>query len=159
MQRVCDHGRIRGWKHFFYGGTPEVCDKLEHCLKAKFPGLNVVGKFAPPFLPQAQKVPDQLARSINEAKPDIVWIGLGAPKQDLWSALNRDVLDAPVLIGIGAAFDFLSGMKPQAPRWMQNMGLEWLFRLCCEPRRLWRRYLIGNAQFVWLLLVRRLKSL
>jgi N-acetylglucosaminyldiphosphoundecaprenol N-acetyl-beta-D-mannosaminyltransferase len=157
MLRLCDHGRARGWKHFFYGGTPEVCDKLGHCLKAGFPGLQVVGKVSPPFMPKAMPLDKELAAQINAAQPDIIWVGLGAPKQDFWNVLNRAALDAPVLIGIGAAFDFLSGMKPQAPRWMQNMGLEWLFRLCCEPKRLWRRYLIGNSQFLGLLLVQCLK--
>jgi N-acetylglucosaminyldiphosphoundecaprenol N-acetyl-beta-D-mannosaminyltransferase len=157
MLRLCDHGRARAWKHFFYGGTPGVCDKLERCLKAKFPGLDVVGKFSPPFMPQAERLDQDLAARINALQPDIVWVALGAPKQDLWNTLNRSALDAPVLVGIGAAFDFLSGEKPQAPRWMQGIGLEWLFRLCCEPRRLWRRYLIGNTQFLWLLWVDRLR--
>ncbi|MBF0331767.1 MAG: WecB/TagA/CpsF family glycosyltransferase [Candidatus Omnitrophica bacterium] len=151
MEQLCDHGRVLQWKHFFYGATPDVCDRLERSLKQRFPGLNVVGKLSPPFLPQAARLTDEVAVLINAAKPDIIWVGLGAPKQDFWNVLNRSVLDAPVLIGIGAAFDFLSGVKPQAPRWMQTVGLEWLFRLGCEPRRLWRRYLIGNTLFVWLL--------
>ncbi len=153
MERLCDHGRPLGWKHFFYGATPDVCDKLEHCLKGKFPGINIVGKFAPPFLPQAERLDKDVLALINAVQPDIIWVGLGAPKQDFWSVLNCLQLDAPVLIGIGAAFDFVAGVKPRAPRWMQVLGLEWLFRLCCEPRRLWRRYLIGNTQFLWLLLV------
>jgi N-acetylglucosaminyldiphosphoundecaprenol N-acetyl-beta-D-mannosaminyltransferase len=108
-------------------------------------------------MPKAACLDKELLAQINAAKPDIIWVGLGSPKQDLWNVLNRDALDAPVLVGIGAAFDFLSGMKLQAPRWMQHMGLEWFFRLCCEPRRLWRRYLIGNTQFLWLLLVAGLR--
>ena len=152
MQRLCDHGRSRGWKHFFYGATPAICDKLEARLKAKFPGLNVAGKMSPPFMPKAGRIPADEIRRINAAGADIIWVALGAPKQDFWCDLNRRALDAPVLIGIGAAFDFLSGVKAQAPRWVQRCGLEWLFRLCCEPRRLWRRYLIGNARFVGLLL-------
>lgn len=151
MERLCDHGRAAGWKHFFYGATPAICDKLEACLKARFPGLNVVGKVSPPYMPKAGRVtPDEAAR-INAAGADIIWVGLGAPKQDFWCALNRPALEAPVMIGIGAAFDFLSGMKLQAPRWVQCSGMEWLFRLCCEPGRLWRRYLIGNARFIGLL--------
>ena len=153
MERLCDHGRPLGWKHFFYGATPEVCDKLEHCLKEKFPGLNVVGKFAPPFMPRAERLDQELVKRINASQADIIWVGLGAPKQDYWNVLNRLALDAPVLIGIGAAFDFIAGVKPRAPRWMQVLGFEWLFRLCCEPRRLWRRYLIGNTQFLGLLFI------
>ncbi len=158
MERFCDHGRARGWKHFFYGATPEVCDKLERCLKERFPGLNVVGKFAPAFVPQAGPLDQALLAKINAAGPDIIWVGLGAPKQDFWNVLNRTALDAPVLIGIGAAFDFLAGVKPRAPRWMQVLGLEWLFRLGCEPRRLWRRYLIGNTQFLGLLFINIFKK-
>jgi N-acetylglucosaminyldiphosphoundecaprenol N-acetyl-beta-D-mannosaminyltransferase len=131
---------------------------LERSLKAKFPGLNVVGTLSPPFAPQALPLDADTAARINAAGADIIWVGLGSPKQDVWNALNRAALNAPVLIGIGAAFDFLSGMKPQAPEWMQALGLEWLFRLWCEPRRLWRRYLIGNAHFIWLLAINGLKK-
>ncbi len=158
MEQLCDHGRAKGFKHFFYGATPEICDKLELSLKARFPGLNVVGKFAPPFMRQAERLSVDLLRQINGAAPDIIWVGLGAPKQDYWNVLNRSALEAPVLIGIGAAFDFLSGVKPQAPRWVQSLGLEWLFRLCSEPRRLWRRYLIGNTHFLWLLFLSALRK-
>ncbi len=158
MERLCDHGRALGWKHFFYGATPEICDKLEARLKAKFPGLNVVGKMSPPFMPKAVRISSDETGCINAAGADIVWVGLGAPKQDIWCDLNRSGLEAPVLIGIGAAFDFLSGMKVQAPRWVQRCGLEWLFRLCCEPRRLWRRYLIGNARFIGLLFNQRIRK-
>jgi N-acetylglucosaminyldiphosphoundecaprenol N-acetyl-beta-D-mannosaminyltransferase len=87
-------------------------------------------------------------RLINASKADILWIGLGSPKQDFWMAMHRPLLDVPVIVGSGAAFDFLAGTKPQAPRWMQRSGLEWLFRLMCEPKRLWRRYLIGNTLFL-----------
>ncbi|MFH0754697.1 MAG: WecB/TagA/CpsF family glycosyltransferase [Candidatus Omnitrophota bacterium] len=151
MELLCDHGRGLQWKHFFYGATPDVCDRLERSLKLKYPGLNVVGKISPPFTPQAMRLSDETAALINAARPDIIWVGLGAPKQDFWSVINRPLLSAPVLVGIGAAFDFLSGVKPQAPGWMQKAGLEWLFRLSCEPGRLWRRYLIGNTHFLWLL--------
>lgn len=151
MEQLCDHGRALGWRHFFYGGTPEACTQLERLLKARFPGIDIVGKLSPPYTPQAMPLAVDVARLINAAKPDIIWVGLGAPKQDFWNVINRPVLEAPVLVGIGAAFDFISGLKPQAPGWMGSMGLEWLFRLGCEPRRLWRRYLIGNTVFVWLL--------
>lgn len=152
MLKVCDKGREYGFRHFFYGGTGDVCDKLERALTSRFPGLLVAGKTAPPYMKQASKASGEVIAAINEAGPDIIWVGLGAPKQDFWMALNRKSLDAPVLIGIGAAFDFHAGVKPQAPRWIQRCGLEWLFRFCCEPRRLWRRYLIGNTLFCWWLL-------
>ena len=149
MLRVCNEGRADGFRHFFYGATKDVCDKLEHNLKAKLPGLIVVGKMAPPYMEKAETLSFDVVRAINAAKPDILWVGLGSPKQDFWMSLNRAALDVPVMIGIGAAFDFHAGVKPQAPGWMQACGLEWLFRLCCEPRRLWKRYLKGNAQFIY----------
>ncbi|NLE65370.1 MAG: WecB/TagA/CpsF family glycosyltransferase [Elusimicrobia bacterium] len=151
MLKMCDEGRASGLRHFFYGGTPEVCDRLERSLKERFPGILVVGKIAPPFAAKAERLTEQARHAIHAARPDILWVALGSPKQDFWMALNRDALDVPVMVGVGAAFDFLAGAKPQAPRWMGRMGLEWLFRLCCEPRRLWKRYLIGNALFVWFL--------
>jgi N-acetylglucosaminyldiphosphoundecaprenol N-acetyl-beta-D-mannosaminyltransferase len=95
---------------------------------------------------------DRIIDRINDANPDVIWVGLGSPKQDYWMFTHRDRLNAPVMIGVGAAFDFLAGVKLQAPRWIQRSGLEWLFRLCCEPRRLAKRYLIGNTKFVWWLL-------
>ena len=151
MEQLCDDGRVLGWKHFFYGATVDVCDKLENHLKERFPGIHIVGKMAPPFTLRAERADKDVIAAIDQAKPDIVWIGLRAPKQDFWSVLNRTSLEAPVLIGVGAAFDLLSGEKPRAPRWMQQAGLEWLFRLCSEPQRLWRRYLIGNTRFIGLL--------
>ncbi|MBF0123315.1 MAG: WecB/TagA/CpsF family glycosyltransferase [Candidatus Omnitrophica bacterium] len=149
MLRVCNEGRIDGLRHFFYGATKEVCDKLEHNLKKKFPALIVVGKMAPPYMEQAEPVTQDEIQAINAARPDILWVGLGSPKQDFWMSLNREALNVPVMVGIGAAFDFHSGVKPQAPVWMRVCGLEWLFRLCCEPRRLWKRYLKGNTQFMY----------
>jgi len=103
---------------------------------------------SPPFRPLTPEEEDAMVARLNAARPDIVWVGLGAPRQDLWMARYRDRLEAPVLIGVGAAFDFHAGVKPQAPRWMRERGLEWLFRLACEPRRLWRRYLLGGPVFL-----------
>lgn len=152
MIKLCDEGREFGLRHFFYGGTADVCDKLKLHLSQRFPGISIVGAIAPPFCERAGVMSQQEADIINMSGADIVWVGLGSPKQDFWMALNRSLLQPAVLIGIGAAFDFIAGVKPQAPRWLQRSGLEWLFRLCCEPRRLWRRYLIGNTQFVLALL-------
>ena len=115
-----------------------------------YPGLEVVGTHSPPF---RQLTPEEDAAEvalINAARPDYVWIGLGAPKQDLWAARQRAVLDAPVLLAVGAAFDFHSGGLRRAPAWMQRTGLEWLFRLLAEPRRLIRRYAVTNTRFVYL---------
>jgi N-acetylglucosaminyldiphosphoundecaprenol N-acetyl-beta-D-mannosaminyltransferase len=136
-------------KHFFFGATDETLSLLQKQLKTQHSHLQIVGGYAPPFRPNAQREDQAVIDKINQAQPDILWVGLGSPKQDFWMSIHRNLLNATVIIGIGAAFDFLAGVKPQAPRWMQRSGLEWLFRLCCEPRRLWRRYLIGNIRFCW----------
>ncbi|WP_375686960.1 WecB/TagA/CpsF family glycosyltransferase [Pseudooceanicola sp. LIPI14-2-Ac024] len=127
-------------RHFLYGSTPEVLALLREKLSDRFPGVEIVGAYSPPFRALTEEEEDGIATVINDARPDIVWVGLGTPKQELWMGAMRDRLDAPMLIGVGAAFDFHAGLKPQAPGWMQQRGLEWLFRLSTEPRRLWRRY-------------------
>lgn len=149
MQAVCDQGRASGLRHFFYGGTPEVCDKLVRFLKEKYPGIVVAGAVAPPYMKRAELISAGHREQIERSGADVLWVGLGSPKQDFWMSLNREGLSVPVMVGIGAAFDFLAGVKPQAPLWMQHSGLEWLFRLVCEPRRLWKRYLVGNTRFLW----------
>lgn len=149
LTAVCENGSKEGYRHFFYGGSLDTLDRLQAKLKIKAPDLNVVGKISPDFMPQARLESNEVIESINQARPDILWVGLGSPKQDFWMSMHRPLLDVPVIIGVGAAFDFLSGVKPQAPVWMQRSGLEWAFRLWHEPRRLWRRYLIGNSAFVY----------
>jgi N-acetylglucosaminyldiphosphoundecaprenol N-acetyl-beta-D-mannosaminyltransferase len=150
---LCEHGLDRGYRHFFYGGGPGVAEALAARLRARFPGLQIVGTYTPPFRPLTPAEDAAVVATINAAGPDIVWVGLSTPKQDRWMAEHVGRLTAPVLIGVGAAFDFHSGRKRQAPRWMQRSGLEWLFRLSQEPRRLWRRYLIYNPLFVALVLL------
>lgn len=145
-----------GHRHFLYGGGPGVSDRLAAAMRQKFPGLDVVGTLEPPFAPLDQLASPETAAAINASRPDVVWVGISSPKQERWMARMRPLLDAPVLIGVGAAFDFHSGMVRQAPRWMQRSGLEWLFRLITEPRRLWRRYLVNNPWFVWALALQRL---
>jgi N-acetylglucosaminyldiphosphoundecaprenol N-acetyl-beta-D-mannosaminyltransferase len=136
-------------RHFFYGGAEGVPERLVERLQTRFPGLLVAGMWSPPFRPLTPEEDAEAVRRINDARPDIVWVGLSTPKQERWMAEHRARISAPVLIGIGAAFDFHAGLKRQAPRWMQRSGLEWLFRLATEPRRLWRRYLRNNPLFVW----------
>jgi N-acetylglucosaminyldiphosphoundecaprenol N-acetyl-beta-D-mannosaminyltransferase len=130
-----------GWTHFLYGGAPGVADKLSEALQDRFPGLKVCGTYCPPFRPLTPAEDQGVVEIINSAQPDIVWVGISSPKQELWMAEHIHRLGSPVLVGVGAAFDFLSGAKKQAPRWIQRNGLEWLFRLASEPRRLWRRYI------------------
>jgi len=144
--------QIQGLKHFFYGGTSAVLEKLQIKLTERNPQIQIVGAYAPDYSPQAKVESSEIIDMINASSADIVWVALGSPKQDWWMALNRPLLNAPVLVGIGAAVDFISGAKPQAPRWMQRCALEWLFRLGCEPKRLWRRYLIGNTLFIFYLI-------
>jgi N-acetylglucosaminyldiphosphoundecaprenol N-acetyl-beta-D-mannosaminyltransferase len=139
----------KGYRHFFYGGTPPVLERFSARLKERFPRLQVAGQHAPDWQEAGAREKPEVLDKINAARPDILWIGLGSPKQDYWMANHRDKLDVPVMAGVGAAFDFWAGVKPQAPGWMRRSGLEWFFRLCSEPRRLWKRYLIGNTLFVY----------
>ncbi len=153
MLAVCEKGLAHGYRHFLYGATPSTLQRLESRLKNQFPGINIVGSFSPPFSPTAKKEEQATLATMNQSGADILWVGLGSPKQDFWMQMHRARLEVPVMIGVGAAFDFLSGVKPQAPRFLQACGLEWFFRLSCEPRRLGRRYLIKNSRFLFLLLV------
>lgn len=146
----------KGYRHFYYGGAEGVPEALAASLRARFPRLAVAGGFSPPFRQLDALEKEQVAVMINEAAPDIVWVGLGSPKQDFWMAEFRDKLEAPVLIGVGAAFDYHSGRVRQAPRWMRRSGLEWLFRLLSEPRRLWKRYLIYNPLFLLYIILQML---
>jgi len=130
-------------------------EKLTASLQERFPGLDVAGKESPPFRTLTPEEDEEILARIRESKADIVWVGLGSPKQEKWMHEHFEQLGAPVLVGVGAAFDFLSGSKPQAPHWIQRIGLEWLYRLVSEPQRLWKRYLLGYPRFVWLVLMQR----
>ena len=148
MLAVCEQMQAAGRRHFFYGGAPGVAERLGARLQARFPALVVAGTHAPPYRPADAQEDQDVLDAINASAPDIVWVGLGTPKQDYWVARHRAQLRAPVLIAVGAAFDFHAGLLKQAPRWMQRNGLEWLFRLVQEPRRLAYRYLVYNPLFV-----------
>ena len=156
MLALCQLSAEIGYSHFFYGGAAGVPEQLADKLKKRFPGLKVAGTYAPPYRSAGVREDAPVIDQINQAAPDIIWVGLGTPKQDLWMALHRDALTAPVLIGVGAAFDFHTGGIPQAPKWMQRAGLEWLFRLWQEPKRLWYRYLVYNPLFILLILAQAL---
>jgi N-acetylglucosaminyldiphosphoundecaprenol N-acetyl-beta-D-mannosaminyltransferase len=138
----------RGYRHFFYGGGDGVADLLAARLSLAFPGLQVVGTCTPPFRSLNDDEEREIIGRINASGADIVWVGLSTPKQERWMARFRSRLTAPVLIGVGAAFDFHAGLKKQAPLWMQRNGLEWAFRMMTEPRRLAGRYLRNNPRFV-----------
>ena len=152
---VCDAGRASGLRHYFYGGAPGVADLLREKLTTRFPGLGVVGVFSPPYRPLTADELLNFHAEITRLRPDVIWIGLGTPKQETFMAAHAATLDAGVLIGVGAAFDFHSGRIRQAPRWLQRSGFEWFFRLCTEPRRLAGRYLITNPLFVLHVLAQR----
>lgn len=156
MLAVCDAGRAPGLRHYLYGGAEGVAEQLRQKLGERFPGLAIVGTFTPPFRPLTPDEASAFAADVARSRPDVIWVGLGTPKQERFMAEFAPRLDAGLLIGVGAAFDFLSGRVPQAPRWMQRSGLEWLFRLGTEPRRLGPRYLKTNPLFVLRVVAQRL---
>lgn len=139
--RLCDSGRQYGWRHYFYGGSEGVAEQLAATLCERYPGLAVAGTCCPPFRPLSPCEDQQIVDEINASRPDIVWVGLGAPKQEKWMLDHADRIQAPVMIGVGAAFDFHSGRMPWAPSWVRRLGLEWAYRLALEPKRMWRRNL------------------
>jgi N-acetylglucosaminyldiphosphoundecaprenol N-acetyl-beta-D-mannosaminyltransferase len=152
MERLCAQAAQRGRRVFLLGSSTETLSDLQQLLKARYPKLAIAGAYSPSvcerFSPEETSAMIDL---VNAATPDILFVSLSAPKQEIWIAENLRQLRVPVCIGVGAAFDFLSGRIPRAPQAMQNLGLEWLFRLWREPRRLWKRYLLGNAVFLLML--------
>jgi len=149
MLRVCEYSQPLGQTHFLYGGAPGVAEELKRRLEQRFPGIRIVGTYTPPFRPLTAEEEQGLANLVAGLKPDYFWVGLSTPKQEKFIASNWQKLEAKLFFGVGAAFDFHAGRMRQAPRWMQRSGLEWLFRLVCEPRRLWKRYLKNNPLFVF----------
>ena len=152
LEALCKEGETKGYRHYFYGGTRETSERLEINLKRRFPDIQIAGRYVPGQMSIHFLEKEEILKGIDQSGADILWIGLGSPKQDFWMAEHRNRLNVPVMIGVGAAFDFLAGTKPQAPRWIRQLGLEWFYRFCSEPRRLWKRYLIGNSQFIYYLL-------
>jgi N-acetylglucosaminyldiphosphoundecaprenol N-acetyl-beta-D-mannosaminyltransferase len=149
MERACARAARSGLRFYLYGGRDEqALAQLAANLLDRHPQLQLAGGYSPPHRALSDAELDDVAARIDAARPDVVWVGIGVPKQEKWMAAMRDRLDAPVLIGVGAAFDFHAGLVPQAPAWMQRRGLEWLFRLLQEPRRLWKRYARHNPRFV-----------
>jgi N-acetylglucosaminyldiphosphoundecaprenol N-acetyl-beta-D-mannosaminyltransferase len=149
MAHWCERAAVTGTRMFLYGGRDEdALIALADKLRERYPGLVIAGGYAPPFRPLTAEEEDALVAEIDRSRADVVWVGIGVPKQEKWMAAMRGRLEAPVLIGVGAAFDFHAGLVPQAPRWMQSVGMEWAYRLSQEPGRLWRRYLRYNPRFV-----------
>jgi N-acetylglucosaminyldiphosphoundecaprenol N-acetyl-beta-D-mannosaminyltransferase len=148
MPLVIDAGQELGIRHFLFGSTPEVLDRLRARLMEQYPKAIIAGAISPPFRPLSAEEEARLAREIAESGAEVVWVGLGLPKQDQWLRRNAELFKPAVGLGVGAAFDFLAGTKARAPRLMRDGGLEWLHRLATEPRRLGRRYAATNTEFV-----------
>jgi N-acetylglucosaminyldiphosphoundecaprenol N-acetyl-beta-D-mannosaminyltransferase len=140
----------------FYGSTLQTLEKLKSKVQERYPSLKIAHLYAPPFRPLTPEEDEEVVRAINDSGTRILFVGLGCPKQERWMAAHKGRVQA-VMLGVGAAFDFLAGAKPQAPRWMQRAGLEWFFRLASEPRRLWLRYLYHNPRFIWHALMQLLR--
>lgn len=145
----------RGYRHFFYGGAPGVPETLRTKFIERFPGTKIVGAYSPPFRELTQSEKENIVQLIDSARPDVLWVGLGCPKQEKWAFEHRHRLRVPVIAAVGQAFDIHAGRVRQAPYWMRERGLEWLYRLGREPRRLWKRYLIYNTEFIWCILTSR----
>ena len=149
MLRACARAAVNGQRMFLYGGHNQgALVALALNLRHRFPGVRIVGGYSPPHRALDEEELAAVAAEINRTRADVVWVGIGVPKQEKWMAQMRTAIEAPVLVGVGAAFDFHAGRVPQAPNWMQEVGLEWAYRLAREPRRLWRRYMRYNPRFV-----------
>ena len=149
MARYCERAAHSGTRMYLYGGRNQgALVQLALNLRHRFPGVKIVGGYSPPFRDLAEEEEDAIVAEMNGSNADVIWVGVGAPKQEKWMAAMRERLDAPVLVGVGAAFDFHAGLIAQAPDWMQSAGLEWLFRMAQEPRRLAPRYVRYNPRFI-----------
>jgi N-acetylglucosaminyldiphosphoundecaprenol N-acetyl-beta-D-mannosaminyltransferase len=148
VEEMCRRSESRGYRHYLYGGADGVAERLAARLRGRFPRAEIAGWRTPPFRDLTTEEEETVLRGIEASGADLVWVGLGTGKQDRFLSRHHRRLPG-IAIGVGAAFDFLSGTKRQAPRWMRQSGLEWLFRLAAEPRRLWRRYLLDNPEFLW----------
>ena len=148
MLQICAMSRKKGYTHFLYGGAPGVAEALGQVLMRKFPELRIVGHYTPPFRPLTKSEEAALIVQIEKLRPDIFWVGLSTPKQERFMAEYIRKLNTRLMVGVGAAFDVHTGRINDAPDWIKNAGLQWLHRLCQEPTRLWKRYLINNPKFV-----------
>ncbi len=148
MLAVLEVSEKKGYRHFFYGGADGAAEAMREQLGKRFPKLQIAGTYQPPFRPLNAEEQEALKKLIRQARPDVMWVGLSTPKQERFMAEYLEQLEVTLMAGVGAAFDFHAGRVRQAPRWMRRSGLEWLFRLVCEPRRLWKRYLKNNPLFV-----------
>lgn len=148
MGEILDLGINKGYRHYFYGSTEETLNKLKEILPEKYPGIEIAGMYSPPFRPLSAEEDESVVKMINDANPDFVWVGLGAPKQEIWMAEHQGKING-FMVGVGAAFDYYAGNIERAPNWMQKHNLEWLYRLMQDPKRLFKRYFYTNTKFIW----------
>jgi N-acetylglucosaminyldiphosphoundecaprenol N-acetyl-beta-D-mannosaminyltransferase len=149
MEKLLAHSVSKSYTHFLFGGNEGVAQSLKAKLEERFPGLRVVGTYTPPFRPLNAQERTELVRRVDQLKPDFFWVGLSTPKQEIFMHEYLPLLSTHIMLGVGAAFDYLNGHLTRAPRWMQLLALEWLYRLLLEPRRLWKRYLVNNPLFLF----------
>lgn len=149
MSELCKLSIRRGYRHFLYGGDPGVANRLKLALESSFPGIQIVGILTPPFRPLIPEEEQRLFELVKTSRPDILWVGLGAPKQERFMAQYVQRLGVPLMVGVGAAFDYHTGRVRDSPVWVKRAGLQWLHRLLQDPYRLWRRYLRNNPAFLW----------
>lgn len=156
MEEIFARSKEKEYKHFFYGSTNETLNTLKEKLNIKYPGISIVGIYSPPFREITKDEDDEIINMINVIKPDFVWVGLGAPKQEVWMYNHKDVINS-LMIGVGAGFEYHANKIKRAPMWMQKSNLEWVYRLYQEPRRLWKRYFVTNFKFIYYILVKEKK--
>lgn len=150
MGDVFEESVKQGKKHYFYGGKDEeVLKKLKNNLEKDYPGIQIVGMYSPPFRALTEEEDKKICDEINELKPDFLWVGIGAPKQEMWMWKHQEKIHNTVMFGVGAGFNFFAGTLDKAPKWMEKASLEWLFRLSKEPKRLWRRYILGGFKYLY----------
>lgn len=157
MKEIFEVSEKKGYKHYFYGSTNETLDKLMKELELEYPKLNVVGYHSPPFRPLSEEEDSEIISQINNINPDFIWVGLGAPKQEIWMSDHAGKINS-LMIGVGAGFDYFAKNIKRAPRWMQKFSLEWMYRLMQDPKRLWKRYLVYNTKFIILVIKEHIKK-
>lgn len=153
MGEIFERSAKKGYRHYFYGSDEVTLKRMERKLKAKYPGLNIVGMFSPPYRPLTEEEDNEVIERINATKPDFIWAGLGAPKQERWMAEHQGKVSG-LMFGVGAGFDYYAENIKRAPMWMQKTDLEWVYRLAQDPKRLFKRYLNTNSKFIWNAMIR-----
>ena len=148
MLKTIALGLSQGWRHYFYGSTPETLEKMEKALREEYPDIQIAGMYSPPFRALSAEEDGAIVEKINEAAPDFVWVGLGAPKQEIWMHDHQGRVQG-LMVGVGAAFDYTAGNISRAPQWMQKHNLEWLYRLMQDPKRLFKRYFVTNTTYIF----------